>query len=621
LAFPTTLDRFVDGINIIFAKMANQLQNILVGPVWYNVKSADYGAVGDGITDDAAAIQAAINAANTAGGATIYFPPGTYIVKSVITVASSNIKFLGVRGQSIISDSAGGTYANASGIFTIYHQGVSCDRITFEDLSFTINNNNARAIQAATFRYLTINRCSFTGTSIDSTGAQTGMVTADISTFGVNCSDLRVLNSEFVDCTGCNGITLYLRSGANNTLTGVLIDGCHFSNVLYRCVYVNVNTNGPPSLFFDIKVVNCTAIDIIGGAQGGGNPYSALVHAGLGASYTTTGLTVDNNYWRNTRNSERRSFVQVYSTTAVKVTNNTFILTGTAGNSDGMFIAPGRTTFPSIGLEISGNYVDGGNQSVSFWDPDSMSDLDCHHNIVKNCFKNINLGYGTQSRVDIHDNIQYNCGGLVAGQLNGLVAFENITNPHAGIKFHDNMVVDDRTAGNTFVRYMMHLGTAGGFDFSDVEVYDNKLYMPNDNLTASVLNPGGGVVPPRTFRNFAVTVLAGYFHEDGYAETIAVAGAGTVTPDPLFGRQKLITYSGAFTMAAPIAEVRTRGRRLDFKLIHDGTANVYAITWNAVFKRAGGAFANTNTANAVDTISFECDGTNFYEVGRALNLS
>ena len=46
------------------------------------VSVKDFGAVGDGVTDDTAAIQAAISSANTAG-ASLYFPFGTYMANSL----------------------------------------------------------------------------------------------------------------------------------------------------------------------------------------------------------------------------------------------------------------------------------------------------------------------------------------------------------------------------------------------------------------------------------------------------------------------------------------------------------------------------------------------------------
>lgn len=46
----------------------------------FNVK--DFGAVGDGVTDDTAAMQAAIDAASAAGGGTVFVPTGTYIVSA-----------------------------------------------------------------------------------------------------------------------------------------------------------------------------------------------------------------------------------------------------------------------------------------------------------------------------------------------------------------------------------------------------------------------------------------------------------------------------------------------------------------------------------------------------------
>jgi len=51
------------------------------------VNVLDYGAVGDGTTDDTAAIQAAITSVSATGG-TVYFPTGKYLVTAKITVSS-----------------------------------------------------------------------------------------------------------------------------------------------------------------------------------------------------------------------------------------------------------------------------------------------------------------------------------------------------------------------------------------------------------------------------------------------------------------------------------------------------------------------------------------------------
>jgi hypothetical protein len=72
--------------------------------VYYNVKASIYGAKGDGVTDDTTAIQAAITAAAAAGGGVVWFPAGTYIISTALTVSTNGVSLVGVnRGASIIS--------------------------------------------------------------------------------------------------------------------------------------------------------------------------------------------------------------------------------------------------------------------------------------------------------------------------------------------------------------------------------------------------------------------------------------------------------------------------------------------------------------------------------------
>lgn len=59
---------------------------------WPNntVSVLDFGAVGDGVTDDTVAIQAAINAVSTAGGGTVRIPAGSYKLSSQATTLIKN---------------------------------------------------------------------------------------------------------------------------------------------------------------------------------------------------------------------------------------------------------------------------------------------------------------------------------------------------------------------------------------------------------------------------------------------------------------------------------------------------------------------------------------------------
>jgi len=50
------------------------------GKPWFDVTHTDFGATGDGVTDDGPAVEAAMDAAVAIGGGVVYFPRGTYLL-------------------------------------------------------------------------------------------------------------------------------------------------------------------------------------------------------------------------------------------------------------------------------------------------------------------------------------------------------------------------------------------------------------------------------------------------------------------------------------------------------------------------------------------------------------
>ncbi|MCB7130403.1 MAG: hypothetical protein J3T61_12795, partial [Candidatus Brocadiales bacterium] len=82
---------------------ANPRVNALVRRANEIVSVKDFGAKGDGVTDDTTAIQAAIDAAGSASGGIVFFPPGFYKTTSALTVTAGIIvqgSGLGAAGAS-----------------------------------------------------------------------------------------------------------------------------------------------------------------------------------------------------------------------------------------------------------------------------------------------------------------------------------------------------------------------------------------------------------------------------------------------------------------------------------------------------------------------------------------
>lgn len=105
--------------------------NLNVAPS-YSVR--EYGAKGDGVTDDTAAIQAAINAAATVNG-TVSLPPGIYNVTAQINVPAS---------CRIIGSGIGSVFHITGNTFTLFY--VTGSNVWFDHLAF--DNSGGYAITA-----------------------------------------------------------------------------------------------------------------------------------------------------------------------------------------------------------------------------------------------------------------------------------------------------------------------------------------------------------------------------------------------------------------------------------------------------------------------------------------
>jgi hypothetical protein len=108
------------GTGAVARTLQNKLQEVI------SVK--DFGATGNGTTDDTAAIQAAVNAAS--GNSVVYAPAGTYLV-GVITVPASGMFFIGSGIQTqFITETT-----NQSAIFS----AIGCAHLSIRNARFTGN--------------------------------------------------------------------------------------------------------------------------------------------------------------------------------------------------------------------------------------------------------------------------------------------------------------------------------------------------------------------------------------------------------------------------------------------------------------------------------------------------
>ncbi len=108
----------------------------------FNVKN--YGAKGDGITNDTAAINAARAAADNTPWSTVYLPTGTYVVNDTLWTGKDQVRWLGDGKELTTIKAANGSSQG----YLFQSDGVS--QITFRDLTFDANAKNGASLNKVT---------------------------------------------------------------------------------------------------------------------------------------------------------------------------------------------------------------------------------------------------------------------------------------------------------------------------------------------------------------------------------------------------------------------------------------------------------------------------------------
>jgi hypothetical protein len=316
----------------------------------------DYGATGDGVTDDTAAIQAPIAAALT-NGKSVFIPAGTYILQGTLN-GGTKLKLFGEGvGLTILKKKTA-----SGGHILDFYGTTNKEDIVINGISFDCNLIDA-GVYCEYVTNFTFSNCEVKDTPY--WGLVIGLVTGALTTIANNNVTIQncvfnnntqtyehvlVFNSENVlvdNCyftTSANGIGV----GIYQWTTNVTVSNCYFTN-LKKAAYYSVTCD-------NTKFINCTFKHNEEGVQGGNESDNGL----FGVSYVYN-ITFDTCYFEDIYNASYA--LELGRTNGAIVNNCTFYNNYGSGiliNDRGIGTAAGT---PSINTTISNSVFRNNNAS------------------------------------------------------------------------------------------------------------------------------------------------------------------------------------------------------------------------------------------------------------------
>lgn len=358
----------------------------------FNVK--DYGAVGDGTTNDTTAVTNAIAAAVTAGGGIVFFPYGSYQVRTQITIGGSNIALVGA--QATINGSADTQYRK---FYATGRSKLSFRGLTFDGLySSATTGIGAAAIELTNCTDVIIEDNIFKNNAKDGIYllGSCARVQIDGNTFTNNFCDIfsdddttnqptkiSVINNRFY--SGISGTTKASLSGAMK-FSGVTNSNSSAQNVISGNVIttpgemgielqtsVNDSSISGNTIYgakFDISVSGVERVAINGNVSKGFTLYGIEV-ASSSKDITATGNTIDG---RNTSGTVVGTSGYSINSSSTRVS----ISGGSSGYSSGTEIALDSVT----GVTVTGLAIYATQAGLTIKDASSI-------NVIGNSFEAI----------------------------------------------------------------------------------------------------------------------------------------------------------------------------------------------------------------------------------------
>lgn len=274
------------------------------GQVWINVKDAPFNAIGDGVADDTAAIQVAIDSAQIAGavGGVVYLPAGKYKVTSALSMTWPNSSTSFDGASKVVLRGAGAQLA----AILDYRTDVTAGGCVSYDFSASgVWGIDSHYLMTWTGGFSIIRSVNFTdvaGGAYTTMGTGVGLY-ANLVPAGVY-QDLVITgyetNIKFVDCLGFAIRDAYL----NACNIGISLSMSTFSEPT-AVEIENVIVSATKA--WGIKSIGGGPLAIIGGTFQScgymGSVSGAIYYQNSGPIALPKGLTVDNGYFENNRGS------------------------------------------------------------------------------------------------------------------------------------------------------------------------------------------------------------------------------------------------------------------------------------------------------------------------------